>query len=384
MADAATPAVLDDNETNENHLISHTVADSETICATTAIAGGGGDDTQSLLCCYCYKNLDGGVVYCEGCSNRPYCSPECRARDSDPHGDGQKHSLFCSMKCGEQNVHYRIKFISQDKGMGVVAVVPFKRGDRIMVERALEVSAGRQTISGHHAASVYSALMDLAPKGGAVANKITINSLACPGLGADGSGMCVIMSRCNHCCNENSCHRYSPNLGVVFLVATRDISIGEEICFSYISLFDVANRGMDDNLKIKLRTVWGIQCPSDCACKNKQLLATWRSMQKLDDQILRAARMMMSKEAMTLADELIKLELQQHVGFNNLFRTYYDAFQTGIMQRQYVSQGLQYINRAYVESLAVYGPHDEETIKYRKFLNDPKQHINYQIAHMFM
>lgn len=65
---------------------------------------------------------------CSACKKRPYCSRDCQIDDWKSNNRGQAHKLWCSIPCCEQNIEYEIRYISPERGMGVVAKVPIYRG----------------------------------------------------------------------------------------------------------------------------------------------------------------------------------------------------------------------------------------------------------------
>ena len=71
-------------------------------------------------------------------------------------------------------------------------------------------------------------------------------------------------------------------------MAERDISAGEEICISYLPCLDVEVRpeaATPEALRRHLLEKWGILCPPDCTCRNKDLMAMVRRAQALDRKL---------------------------------------------------------------------------------------------------
>lgn len=84
-------------------------------------------------CAFCYVGLSAAEVKkCGKCGVRAYCSPKCQKADWAAAG-GQHHKVWCSEKCGEEDVDWDIR--SCGMGLGMFAKRPFRAWERISVER---------------------------------------------------------------------------------------------------------------------------------------------------------------------------------------------------------------------------------------------------------
>lgn len=220
------------------------------------------------------------MMLCGGCRRRAYCSQECQKLDWSRLGPGQKHKLWCELKCGEEDVDWKVKFISPEKGFGLVALRKLPKGFRIMVEKGLTVPFVHESQERN--------VMALEPKGASLQEKFRFNQVSCGEN--QGTVFCLRLSRVNHSCDPNAAHWYDATYGVKVLSAVRDIEEGEEICFSYIGFNDVGCDMTAEMSRWFLEGKWGIKCPESCLCRNNNALERIREARELDHDIMVCSR----------------------------------------------------------------------------------------------
>lgn len=323
--------------------------------------------TLPLMCGYCYKTLrDGEALYCSGCHTRPYCSKACQISDWKVDRQGQCHKVWCSLGCGEQNVDYVITHISDDKGYGIIANVPIPRGRIIMCEHVFPVNQVRQSTP---LSSVRDAIMSLVPENGKIDDKIDTN---CIGLGSAGEGVCIRISRINHACMGNSFHHYDSAHGVVLLISTRDIGVGEEIEMDYTARFDVAahdEHGDYETCTSTLKMRYGIVCKNDCKCHDRSIQKLVMLGRALDQKIIDLARSHNYADAIKsgklLLDVVKRLDLPPNVVNRALFNLYEVCTASGANH-----EGLEYLRRAYDSALQIYGPESANAKFYKQYIDE--------------
>ena len=222
-----------------------------------------------MSCAFCYNPVSSDFRCRHDACARSYCSGICQS------SDWQSHEHWCG-KSAERGTGYTISDSGVGRGDGVFALRNFVRGDKIMVERsslgsAFETPVGSAGLlalpSGVKAA--LSCLSSAVSQGGSVPVgddavaamlqcKYTNNAISL-GNEDQSSGLFLTIAKVNHSCVGNSEHYYLAEHGVMMLVATADISIGEEVTFSYVH--DCTSRAQRTTQLLH----WGIVC--DCrAC----------------------------------------------------------------------------------------------------------------------
>ena len=83
-------------------------------------------------CALCLAPL-AKILRCGECRTRTYCSRECHTQDWKPGGLGQGHKQWCSLGVGEEGVDWEVRHISDEKGLGMVALRTLQEGTRILV-----------------------------------------------------------------------------------------------------------------------------------------------------------------------------------------------------------------------------------------------------------
>ena len=204
----------------------------------------------------------GAAKWCAKCQ-RAYCSRECQIKDWKVGN----HKVWCG-KTGEKCIDYEVRDAGE-KGLGLFTMRDFKRGEKILVDRAVAIqSEGEWRIDFGEVirnATLKYATMALAPAGSTdLTEKFRANCAALGGDGEEaGSGLFLNLSRVNHDCIGNTSHYYIPDLKLKMLVADCDILAGSEVSFSYASNALSSKRAI-------LIGLCGFQCFCT-ACKNPEI-----------------------------------------------------------------------------------------------------------------
>ena len=322
-------------------------------------------------CTYCHALCE--PLFCAKCKKRTYCSKKCQKLDWSK-SSGQGHKIWCSQDVGENGIDWIIRECP-DKGLGVFAMRNIPIGFKICVDRAwsqAEVYASEQ-LSG--------TLSSLEPQNGSLKEKFDLNAMSCPDLDND-SVVCMTMSRVNHSCDPNSEHMYVNTYKVQVLVALREIKKGEEICFSYASHDNIGdyNELTAERCRELLRGKWGIECSRNCICHDKARLKLVAKARKLDNKIVKFARLGDSDSAMDYVKQ--KAEILQSLGVSDYsamtMRNCYDGFQIGIMALHTISIAKQFLLQALKVSIAFYGEDHQHTKDWKKYLDKPECHRNFK------
>lgn len=141
----------------------------------------------------------------------------------------------------------------------------------------------------------------LNPPGGDVGAKFQLNGLSMTGDDVDGeAGLFIRMARVNHHCIEKPTHWYLKNRNARILVASRPIEPGEEITFSYSSLYE----RKENNRRFRL--YYGFECRCH-VCTNPDLHAEMAQLKELDDGMYEMWKMGMVEFATRRGKALIQL-----------------------------------------------------------------------------
>lgn len=147
------------------------------------------------------------------------------------------HKFWCG-KSGEKCIDYEIRDVGE-KGLGLFLKRNFKRGEKILVERAVAIQPKSSLPIDFREIQVHkhlmSATMALAPiESTSLKDKFFTN---CSALGVNnedkGNGLFLHFSRVNHDCVGNSWHHFIPDQQLIILVANREIPAGSEVTFNY-------------------------------------------------------------------------------------------------------------------------------------------------------
>ena len=240
-------------------------------------------------CSFCYSPIPPAAQkYCGKCKRGVYCSKDCQVSDWAPC-----HKKWCGVPYGIRNRDWEIRFISETKGHGVVALRRFELDDRIMVERMLQ---SEEIVADER---LKAAVMQLVPMDSeryqmnatdeclagfgddnALKVKYMLNSLGSRDDRGDFGGICVEMAKINHACEPNATTYLDLETMRMVLHASRAIEPGEEITISYTDGLDpTTNGGIEypgdldpvsngslDKHRLRLVDQYGIVCPEDCEC----------------------------------------------------------------------------------------------------------------------
>ncbi|KAJ3031166.1 UNVERIFIED_CONTAM: hypothetical protein HDU68_006037 [Siphonaria sp. JEL0065] len=221
------------------------------------------------ICALCLASIDplSVVLYCGGCNRRVYCSQECQRIDWEPTPiadkvttiAGQGHMKWCGIATGEEGIDWRVEFVNDTKGFGIIALRNFRSGERIMVD-------------GLQRSTMHPAFQTLAPMDGTLREKFDLNAVGCSeGLG---SAVAPRLSRANHSCFNNAGRCHEEFTDTIVMYAQRDILAGEEICINYVpwnnAMFEDA-KCSNQSRRNQLKHFWSIVCPNDCFCRRSDI-----------------------------------------------------------------------------------------------------------------
>lgn len=132
------------------------------------------------------------------------------------------------------------------KGLGMVATTSLTRGNVILIEAPI-IRTVRSSSNSMAQSQFYKLSQEDKDKVLALANIHDPNIKPLRGImwtnsiglrGTDeGVGLFITASRINHSCRPNSNSSWDPETGLMTLIATRDISVGEEITSTYVKGF---------------------------------------------------------------------------------------------------------------------------------------------------
>lgn len=170
----------------------------------------------------------------------------------------------------KSEVDFEIKNAGGEIGLGVFALRPFHKNDKVMVERPFFFMNNARSIHLSDSAipsAAQPAVEALSPLGGSIVDKVMRNRLS---VGNDiergDSALFVTMSRVNHDCTGNTDHSYHEHRGVKILVASCDVEKGEEITFSYVAYIP------REQCRMRLFLAYGFRCNCNL-CNDKELEA---------------------------------------------------------------------------------------------------------------
>eukprot|EP00578_Thalassiosira_sp_NH16_P017632 CAMPEP_0181120900 /NCGR_PEP_ID=MMETSP1071-20121207/24427_1 /TAXON_ID=35127 /ORGANISM="Thalassiosira sp., Strain NH16" /LENGTH=310 /DNA_ID=CAMNT_0023205635 /DNA_START=1 /DNA_END=933 /DNA_ORIENTATION=- len=301
---------------------------------------------------------------------RAYCSRACQINDWKTG----RHKVWCG-KAGENCIDYEIR-CAGDKGLGLFTLRDFKRGEKILAERAVATKPQMgQSIDWSQLKNenVRKATMSLAPiESLDLDDKFEVNSAA---LGDDnenaGTGLFLNFSRVNHDCIGNVAHYYDPD-GVKLLVANHDIPAGTEVTFSYACNQSTFER----TLRMSLR---GFQCTC-VACHNLEIAAMLDRMRELDNKIMVLGSQGHTEQAIRVGRSLLKLYDKLQVSDLQYTRAYYDLYQLAITKQKTVNIGIKFIGLGYTHALRFYGREENpEVRRFKHYVDNPSSHRNFRL-----
>lgn len=291
-------------------------------------------------CAFCLQSIvDKSIKLCAKCRRRAYCSRDCQIADWSSDGKGQGHKNWCHLTCGEEDIDWQVSTIP-GKGLGLVAKRQLPALYRIIVDCC------------HHG-NDHPAINDLMPIAGTYEEKFELN---CIGHDNGESSLCLRISRANHDCNANAGHWYDETFKVVVLFAQRDIAVGEEITINYQLFNDISCDVSADMSRFALQTKWGIICPMNCICYDKEVEKLITKARQLDKQIVRLAEQGKSLQSVNIVKELIKIHETIKSSLLNKSRTLYDGFQVAVMQKKSLDAAKSFLDQLHRIQSAVLSP----------------------------
>jgi len=327
---------------------------------------------------------------------RLYCSSACC------QADWPTHHFWCG-KTGEKNVDFEVRQI-QGKGLGLVTLRAFGRGEKILAERPVlttknmdschtsntkhnnknhnknknKATATRTKPAPCHAAKIHTnirtAAMSLTPLEGDLGDKVNANGVSVgPTLEAnDAAGLFLTFSRVNHDCVGNSDHYFDHQHGVELLVANTYIPTGQEITFPYTRtgknrLKDLSWRGFTCHCK-------ACNCP-DWDFKLNQLTELENTVVELGGQ----PKVSQRAHAIDSAYTLLELFDEMKVSDRDYARIHYDLFQIFISTSQGFDQAQKHIGKAHEHALKFCGYREHENVQqFMQYCDHPETHANYR------
>lgn len=314
-------------------------------------------------CAFCLNTIsDTKIKLCGKCRKRAYCSRDCQVADWSSGGKGQGHKNWCHLECGEEDIDWKVCEVP-GKGLGLVAMRQLPARFRIQVESC-------------HNENDHAAIKDLMPIDGSFQQKFDLNGI---GLGNGNSALCLRISRANHDCKANADHWYDETFNVVILYSEREILEGEEICINYQLHSDISVNVSAELARAVLQNKWGITCPMNCFCYEKDIEKLIAKSREIDEKIIRLASQGKPLEAFDLANQLIRNHEILGSCTLNKTRTLYDGFQVGIMKKKNVKSAKQLIEKLYEFQSAILSPDSNVVKETERLMNDVTSHRNYLI-----
>lgn len=286
---------------------------------------------------------------------------------------------------------WAVKYMSEEKGYGVVALCDIPRGQRIMVERCvIRLPGDHGALANDESEGVLAALNELGPYGDTVPfdMRLSLNQMALGSAYMTETGpwaaLCVRMARINHRCNNNSDHAFVPfdkaedsggiPSGVNVCFATTNIKIGEEIFITYTGQIDTGKN--TEQIASKVKSNWGFVCNPECGCLSDPAF---------EDRVLRMHYLNNEYEcatnrrvALRRVKELIALyDVAGNVSQQFYSRVCFNAFQISILSRDTIGEARGFIQRAYDELFGVIGHDTELTLEYKRLITDPASSPNW-------
>lgn len=140
---------------------------------------------------------------------------------------------------------------------------------------------------------------------------------------------------------------------------------------------DISNSRTSASARSQLQSTWGIVCPDDCLCRDKQLEEIiWKSKQ-LDQRILNLGSQGNPGAALIAVKKLMANQEIIHSGLISKARTLYDGFQIAIMKRSTMSQAHEFIRNACDIYASITSPSSASTVENEEYMKNPATHFNY-------
>lgn len=314
-------------------------------------------------CAFCLNSInDKAIKLCGKCRRRAYCSRDCQVADWFPQGKGQGHKIWCQLQCGEEDIDWKVDVIP-GKGLGLIAKRMLPVRYRIMVD------CDRINDKDHPA------IKDLMPINGTYEEKFHFNCLGC-GNDNGSTALCLRISRANHNCNANADYLYDETFETMILFCKREIAVGEEICINYQSYTDITRNITAQQARSVLQKKWGIYCPRNCFCYDKEMEKIIVKSKKLDQKLFGLASQKNTR-SLDMVNELMKNHEILNSTFLNKTRTFFDGFQIAIMRKSTLPLAKMYIEKLYDIQSAIMSPESLPVKKSENLLKDMTKHPNY-------
>jgi len=318
-------------------------------------------DPTAPFCAYCYKQNEDGrkLKQCGKCHSRRYCSRDCQAQD----WRNGCHRLFCG-GTGEIRVDYEIRH-AKGKGFGVFAMRNILRNETILIERSVAERITTDCIPKEE--SVRAAILALTPNNGS--GVLDASSFRSKFQRNNIGKLHLTFSRVNHDCIGNSYHAFDEERGVILLVASTTIVVGEEITYSYTFQTPHSEALRRHSL------CWDFTCTCR-ACRTPAIARKLDLMLEYDKQITEPGSD--AQECIDIATRKL-LPLYNEFGCSSYFysRLYSDLFQFSIARRKTYAQAMHYVQLAYKQSLDFFGYEAPLTKKKHHNVLHPEDSPNY-------
>ncbi|KAI8619175.1 hypothetical protein BC830DRAFT_1165566 [Chytriomyces sp. MP71] len=315
---------------------------------------------------------------CAGCQLRAYCSETCERRDwtavamADKGGRvaGQGHVRWCSAGAvaGEEDVDWTVTFIEASKGLGIVALRHFTRGERVMVD-----SCQRNLL--------HPGFLQLAPVGGTSKEKWERNAVGCA-AGAS-PAVALRLSRANHDCNPNAGRVHDTATDCIVLYATREIAAGDEICINYVPWNSVLweEQVRPPSRRDHITQNWGFTCRDDCFCKSVECERVVCEAIALDARILQESALFehgLSHRMLFLSLIQQILDITRDICTPASQADYlWNGFSVAIMDQSNRYMGMAFLQKLVIDTSSVFHASDPALTRYNELLKNPSLHENY-------
>lgn len=321
----------------------------------------------SNICAYCLRGLE-NISLCGKCKKRKLCSRECQLADWR-----SGHKKFCGQS-GELDVDFEIR-ATDDRGFAIFALREFARGEKVLSERSMMSVLKNGDIVRADNCNM-EAIFSLVPEDSSdVMKKFSLNAMSCRTAEFPEdveTGLFMLTARGNHACLSNTQPCYMKDIGILVLVASRQIMPGEEITYQYINDFS-------PEIYDQLQSKWGFQCRCK-ACENSEIGEALRRINDLDNKLLAYGRSGKYDMALRCGKSLIALydKLQESPRFYE--RTYFDMFQMAVTRQSTMKDAVKYIRLALESHVLFIGADGPNALEYQMYNENPASHKNYLIG----
>ncbi|KAJ3230709.1 hypothetical protein HDU78_008171 [Chytriomyces hyalinus] len=359
---------------------------------------------SGLVCAFCLSTLEipQTVIRCSECTVRVYCSEDCRHNDFGlvPASEkrrletaaGQAHGHWCALYAIQDSKHgigsegrdWEVAQINPHVGLGIVALQPIGRGMRVAVD---SLQRRFDSCTAHLTAPLH-------PLHASLREKLRTNAVGCADSTLSHSdphsddsqlayALAPRLSRANHDCNPNAGRCHDPYTDTLVMYARRDIQQGEEIRIDYMpwtsAMFEA--QISPHARRQELMDHWGITCPSDCYCYQRNVQQVVMEAAQLDKHILFLSASIpqsFSRRMTFLAaiDEMLDL-IRDHCPPVSQADYLWNGFCIAIMDKANVPRGVEYLRKLEAVKAAIFHPSDRELLHFQSLLRDPSIHEDY-------